>query len=80
MEQTTLQKLIDDMEVIKSRGMELTMSVVINLLSNSLEAEKKMLCATWDDGYEKGTRSRMEKISNPVFDFDHYYQEKFKSE
>ena len=80
MEQTTLQKLINDLEVIKSRGIDLTMAGVITMLSNSLEAEKKMLHETWDDGYEKGTRTRTEKISNPVFDFDHYYQEKFKSE
>jgi hypothetical protein len=56
------------------------MDGMIAMLSNSLDSEKKMLEETWDDAYEKGGRTREEKISNPVFDANHYYQEKFKSE
>ena len=80
MNQTTLQKLVSDLEEIKSRGIDLTMDGMIAMLSNSLDSEKKMLEEAWDDAYEKGGRTREEKISNPVFDANHYYQEKFKSE
>ena len=80
MNQTTLQKLVSDLEEIKSRGIDLTMDGMITMLSNSLDSEKKMLGEAWDDAYEKGGRTREEKILNPVFDANHYYQEKFKSE
>jgi hypothetical protein len=79
MNQTTLQKLVSDLEEIKSRGVTLTMGGMITMLSNSLDSEKKMIEEAWDDAYEKGGRTREEKISNPVFDSNHYYQKKFKS-
>jgi hypothetical protein len=79
MNQTTLQELMSALEEIKSRGIELTMDGMIAMLSNSLDSEKKMLEEAWDDAYEKGGRSREDKILNPVFDANHYYQKKFKS-
>jgi hypothetical protein len=42
--------------------------------------EENMVCESWDDGYEKGLRTREEKIIDPVFNSKHYYDTKFKSE
>ena len=44
------------------------------------EMEKQEIMNTWDDGYDKGTRDRLEKISNPVGNAEQYYNETFKSE
>jgi len=42
--------------------------------------EKEQIIDAWDDGYDKGTRDRIEKISNPVGNAEQYYNETFKSE
>ena len=39
----------------------------------SLEMEKEQTKDAWNDGYEKGLRTREEKISNPAFDAETYY-------
>jgi hypothetical protein len=42
--------------------------------------EKEQIIESWDNGYDKGTRDRIEKISNPVGNAEQYYNETFKSE
>jgi hypothetical protein len=49
-------------------------------IQQALEMEENMVCDSWDDGYEKGLRTREEKIIDPVFNSKHYYDTKFKSE
>jgi hypothetical protein len=44
------------------------------------EMGKQEIINAWDDGYDKGTRDRLEKISNPVGNAEQYYNETFKSE
>jgi hypothetical protein len=44
------------------------------------EMEKEQIIDTWDDAYDKGTRDRIEKISNPVGNAEQYYNETFKNE
>jgi hypothetical protein len=44
------------------------------------QMEENLVCESWDDGYEKGLRTREEKITDPVFNSKHYYDTKFKSE
>jgi hypothetical protein len=44
------------------------------------EMEKEQIMDAWDDGYDKGMRDRIEKISNPVGNAEQYYNETFKSE
>lgn len=46
-------------------------------LAESKEHERELLLDAWNDGYEKGRRSRLEKIDNPVFDAEHYYSEMY---
>jgi len=50
------------------------------LLEQAKEMEKNNICDAWDNGYDKGTRDRIEKISNPVGNAEQYYNETFKSE
>jgi hypothetical protein len=42
--------------------------------------EKNNICDAWDNGYDKGTRDRIEKISNPVGNAEQYYNQTYKSE
>jgi hypothetical protein len=44
------------------------------------QMEKEQICDAWDDGYDKGMRDRIEKISNPVGNAEQYYNKTFKSE
>lgn len=48
------------------------------LLEQAKEMEKNNICDAWDNGYDKGTRDRIEKISNPVGNAEQYYNETFK--
>ena len=50
------------------------------LIEQAKEMEKEQIKDAWDDGYDKGTRDRIEKISNPVGNAEQYYNETFKSE
>jgi hypothetical protein len=43
------------------------------------EMERDNVCDAWDDGYDKGMRDRIEKISNPVGNAEQYYEQTFKS-
>ena len=48
-------------------------------IEQAKEMEKKQIMDAWDNGYDKGTRDRIEKISNPVGNAEQYYNETFKS-
>jgi hypothetical protein len=52
----------------------------LEIREQAKEMEETMVCDSWDDGYEKGLRTREEKIIDPVFNSKHYYDTKFKSE
>ena len=54
--------------------------VADTLIEQAKEMEKQEIMNAWDDGYDKGTRDRIEKISNPVGNAEQYYNEEFKSE
>jgi len=43
------------------------------LIEQAKEMEKEQIIDAWNDGYEKGLRVREEKIINPVFDAETYY-------
>jgi len=50
------------------------------LLHQAKEMEKEQIIDAWDDAYDKGTRDRIEKISNPVGNAEQYYNKTFKPE
>lgn len=54
--------------------------LMLETLEQAKKMEKEQIEDAWDDGYEKGSRDRIEKISNPVGDAKQYYNETFKSE
>jgi hypothetical protein len=49
-------------------------------IQQALKMEENMVCDSWDDGYEKGLKTREEKIINPVFNSKHYYDTNYKKE
>ena len=51
-----------------------------DITDQAKEMEKQQIKDAWNDGYDKGTRDRIEKISNPVGNAEQYYTETFKSE
>jgi hypothetical protein len=51
-----------------------------DVIKQAKEMEKNNVCNAWDDGYDKGMRDRIEKISNPVGNAEQYYNKNFKSE
>ena len=46
-------------------------------LEQAKEMEKEQIIDAWNDGYEKGLRVREEKIINPVFDAETYYDDTY---
>ena len=50
------------------------------LVNQAKDMEKEQIINAWDNGYDKGTRDRIEKISNPVGNAEQYYNETYKSE
>jgi hypothetical protein len=58
----------------------LTENEIKRLIQQAKEMEKDNVCDAWDDGYDKGMRDRIEKISNPVGNAEQYYNKTFKSE
>lgn len=51
--------------------------LMINLFEQAKEMEKEQIIDAWNDGYEKGLRVREEKIINPVFDAETYYDDTY---
>ena len=49
-----------------------------DITDQAKEMEKQQIKDAWNDGYDKGTRDRIEKISNPVGNAEQYYNETFK--
>ncbi len=49
-------------------------------IEQAKEMGKQEIMNAWNDGYDKGTRDRIEKISNPVGNAEQYYNKTFKSE
>jgi hypothetical protein len=50
------------------------------IIEQAKEMEKNNICDAWDNGYDKGARDRIEKISNPVGNAEQYYKQTYKSE
>jgi hypothetical protein len=73
MKQTAVEWLIEQWPILESQLPDW-------LIEQSKEMEKQEIMNAWDDGYDKGTRDRLEKISNPVGNAKQYYNETFKSE
>jgi hypothetical protein len=49
------------------------------LVNQAKDMEKEQIINAWDNGYDKGTRDRIEKISNPVGNAEQYYNETYKN-
>jgi hypothetical protein len=60
----------------QNHGIDLTL---YSEFDQAKEMEKDNVCDAWDDGYDKGMRDRIEKISNPVGNAEQYYNKTFKS-
>ena len=75
MKQTAVEWLED--QYIKHSGNLLEMG---KSFEQAKAMEKDEVYNAWNDGYDKGTIDRIEKISNPVGNEEQYYNETFKSE
>jgi len=75
MKQTAVEWLANDLK--ENHGIDLTL---YSEFDQAKEMEKDNVCDAWDDGYDKGMRDRIEKISNPVGNAEQYYNKTFKSE
>jgi hypothetical protein len=50
-----------------------------DIVKKAKEMEKEQIINAWDNGYDKGTRDRIEKISNPVGNAEQYYNKTYKN-
>ena len=78
MKQTAVEWLAEQITTIKWKMSDMTDRNYI--IEQAKAMEKEHIIDAWDDGYDKGTRDRIEKISNPVGNAEKYYNETFKSE
>jgi hypothetical protein len=65
-------------QIENKNGKEFT-SYYTEFIEQAKEMEKDNVCDAWDDGYDKGMRDRIEKISNPVGNAEQYYNETYKT-
>jgi hypothetical protein len=65
-------------QIENKNGKEFT-SYYTEFIDQAKEMEKDNVCDAWDDGYDKGMRDRIEKISNPVGNAEQYYNETYKT-
>jgi hypothetical protein len=72
MKQTAVEWLVDKYIIVGG--------ITKTMVEQAKAMEKEHIMDTWDDAYDKGTRDRIEKISNPVGNAEQYYNETFKSE
>ena len=72
MKQTAVEWLVDKYIIVGG--------ITQTMVEQAKQMEKEQIIEAWDDGYDKGTRDRIEKISNPVGNAEQYYNETFKSE
>ena len=75
MKQTAVEWLEDHLELVSSGHVKIG-----DLIKQAKQMEKEQIIDTWDDAYDKGTRDRLEKISNPVGNAEQYYNKTFKLE
>jgi hypothetical protein len=75
--QTAVEYLIEE---ISSKAVGVTPKCLLNAFEKAKAMEKEQIENAWDDAYDKGTRDRIEKISNPVGNAEQYYNKTFKSE
>ena len=84
--ETAMQKLLNQ---LKDERQNLPMNIEWDRCYQAIEMviqttylsmEKDEVYNAWNDGYDKGTRDRIEKISNPVGNAEQYYNKTFKSE
>jgi hypothetical protein len=70
MKKTVIQKIIADIEVINSRGIELTPKGILIILENSLGDEKKQIMDAFEEGvgYEQ---SLLGKVDYPASRYYH---------
>ena len=86
MKQTAMQEHIEwlkaTIEIAEEQSPILVnaLKLCLNDATQRLEMEKEQIKDAWNDGYDKGTRDRIEKISNPVGNAEQYYNETFKTE
>jgi hypothetical protein len=71
---TAIEWLANDLK--QNHGIDLTL---YSEFDQAKEMEKDNVCDAWDDGYDKGMRDRIEKISNPVGNAVQYYNETYKT-
>ena len=76
MKQTAVEWFFWKLYILK----EVQYESIMGLYEQAKAMEKEQIIDAWDDGYDKGTRDRIEKISNPVGNAEQYYNETFKSE
>jgi hypothetical protein len=75
MKQTAIEWLVEELT-----RQNMFMHLFAKEIEKAKEMEKDNVCDAWDDGYDKGMRDRIEKISNPVGNAEQYYNKTFKSE
>jgi hypothetical protein len=74
MKQTAVEWLVEELT-----KQNMFMHLFAKEIEQAKEMEKDNVCDAWDDGYDKGMRDRIEKISNPVGNAEQYYQQTFKT-
>ncbi len=84
MEQTAVEWLFDELIELNADikyhiiTWEDYLSKRADLLEQAKAMEKQQIIDAWDDAYDKGTRDRLEKISNPVGNAEQYFIKTFK--
>jgi hypothetical protein len=77
---TALQWFIQQIKYINIIVPKENSDKLLSMMHQAKEMEKNNICDAWDNGYDKGTRDRIEKISNPVGNAEQYYNQTYKSE
>jgi hypothetical protein len=80
MKQTAVEFLVEEISFLKDMNFDFGDGLPKDIIDKAKEMEKEQIINTWDNGYDKGTRDRIEKISNPVGNAEQYYNETYKSE
>jgi len=77
MEKTVIQKLLNDIKIIHSRGIELTPLGIITMLENSLEDEKSQIIKAFNEGIKYGEGSNRFDYPNSRYYYFTYPNEIF---
>ena len=73
MEKTSLQWFIEQLPIRMKNYLR-------EEIVKAEEMERNQIMNSWDDGYEKGRRDRMEKVTNPVGNSEIYYDMLYKKD